>query len=402
MNPGGIRMKNVTLDYRLYHDRAVTLRDTMLNFFNRKTRVEHFRALDDVSIDIRPGESVAIIGSNGAGKSTTLKILADIYVPTSGSSESAGRIASLLDLGVGFHPDLTGEENLMLNGAMLGLGRGEMKKLIPQISEFAQLSRFMDTPVKYYSNGMFMRLGFSLATAVDPDILLVDEVLAVGDIGFQERCYQRIRDFRDKGRTIIFVSHDLEAVSKLCSRAIWLDDGRVLMDGPAEEVLSAYLQRASAHSGTVHETETATPKEWGSREVWFDSVILKNAQGSPAATFRRGERIVIDTVIKSRYPSRIDNVIFGFSIHRASGETVIGSNNLENGQQLLSFTGSVRSRIEIDLDIEEPGTFLLGLALTDPKSNMDYHWQEYFYPVTLLEERKEPPLRLSEAVWIQE
>ncbi|MCK4807758.1 MAG: ABC transporter ATP-binding protein, partial [Candidatus Aegiribacteria sp.] len=176
MKPGGIRMKNVTLYYRLYHDRAVTLRETMLNLFNRKTRIENFRALDDISINIEPGESVAIIGSNGAGKSTTLKILAGIYRPTSGIADSAGRIASLLDLGVGFHPDLTGEENLMLNGALLGLNRNEMKKLVPEIANFSQLSRFMDTPVKYYSNGMFMRLGFSLATAVDPDILLIDEV----------------------------------------------------------------------------------------------------------------------------------------------------------------------------------------------------------------------------------
>ena len=391
-------MKNVTLDYRLYHDRAVTLRETMLNFFNRKTRIEHFRALDDVSFNIEPGESVAVIGSNGAGKSTTLKILAGIYKPTSGTSDSGGRIASLLDLGLGFHPDLTGEENLMLNGALLGLGRIEMKKLVPEIADFAQLSRFMDIPVKYYSNGMFMRLGFSLATAVDPDILLIDEVLAVGDVGFQDRCYERICDFQKKGRTIIFVSHDLEAVSRLCRRAIWLHEGRIKMDGAAEDVLSGYLETAQKK----HVVATATPKEWGTREIWFDSVTLRNTDGAPSSTFRRGEKIVVDTVIKSRLPSIVDNVVFGFSIHRTDGETVIGSNNLEMNQPLLSFSGSVCSRIEIDLSIAEPGTYLLGLALTDPEANIDYHWQEFFYAMTLIEERKYPPLRLSEAVWIQE
>ena len=393
-------MKNVTLYYRLYHDRAVTLRETMLNLFNRKTRIENFRALDDISINIEPGESVAIIGSNGAGKSTTLKILAGIYRPTSGIADSAGRIASLLDLGVGFHPDLTGEENLMLNGALLGLNRNEMKKLVPEIANFSQLSRFMDTPVKYYSNGMFMRLGFSLATAVDPDILLIDEVLAVGDVGFQERCYERIWDFREKGRTIIFVSHDLEAVSRLCERAIWLHEGRIKMDGAAEDVLSGYLELAHAQKKYI--STTATPKEWGTREIWFDSVSLRNVDGTPARTFRRGERIVVDTVIKSRLPSTVDNVVFGFSIHRTDGETVIGSNNLEMNQPLLSFQGSVNSRIEIDLDIAEPGTYLLGLALTDPEASLDYHWQEFFYPITLLDERKNPPLKLSEAIWIQE
>ncbi len=393
-------MKDVTLYYRLYHDRAVTLRETMLNLFNRRTRVEHFRALADVSINIEPGESVAIIGSNGAGKSTTLKILAGIYRPTSGTADSAGRIASLLDLGVGFHPDLTGEENLMLNGALLGLNRNEMKKLVPEIADFAQLSRFMDTPVKYYSNGMFMRLGFSLATAVDPDILLIDEVLAVGDVGFQDKCYDRIRDFREKGRTIIFVSHDLEAVSRLCERAIWLHEGRVEMDGAAEDVLSGYLEPANVQKKYI--STIATPKEWGTREIWFDSVILRNADGATVSTFQRGERIVVDTVIKSRLSSIVDNVVFGFSIHRKDGETVIGSNNLEMNQPLLSIRGSVSSRIEIDLDIAEPGTYLLGLALTDPEASINYHWQEFFYPITLIEERKDPPLRLSKAVWIQE
>ncbi len=392
-------MKNVTLDYRLYHDRAVTLRETMLNFFNRKTRIEHFRALDDVSFNIEPGESVAVIGSNGAGKSTTLKILAGIYKPTSGTSDSVGRIASLLDLGVGFHPDLTGEENLMLNGALLGLNRNEMRKLVPLISEFSQLERFMDTPVKYYSNGMFMRLGFSLATAVDPDILLIDEVLAVGDVGFQNRCYERISEFQGKGRTIIFVSHDLEAVSRLCERAIWLHEGRIKMDGAARDVLSEYLETAGKQN---HISVSATPKEWGSREVWFDSVILRKADGAPSCIFRRGEKIVVDAVIKSRLPSIVDNIVFGFSIHRMDGETVIGSNNLEMNQPLLSFSGSIGSRIEIDLSIAEPGTYLLGVALTDPKANLDYHWQEFFYSLTLLEERKDPPLRLNEAIWTQE
>lgn len=391
-------MEGVTLDYRLYHDRAVTLRETMLNLFNRKTSMEHFRALDGISLQIDPGESVALIGANGAGKSTTLKILAGIYRPTSGTAGSGGRIASLLDLGVGFHPDLTGEENLMLNGALLGLGRSEMKELVPEIADFAQLTRFMDTPVKYYSNGMFMRLGFSLATAVDPDVLLIDEVLAVGDARFQERCYNRIWDFRERGKTIIFVSHDMEAVSKLCRRVIWLREGRIVRDGEPGEVLSGYLESCQKR----HAHATASPREWGTREIWFDSVTLRNGEGTPCRTFRRGEKLVVDTVIRSRLPHMVNNVIFGFSIHRSDGESVIGTNNLELNQPLLSVEDSLRASVEIDLEIDEPGAYLLGIALTDPRASKDYHWQEYFYPVTLLEERKEPPLRLTGAVWKQE
>lgn len=395
MRPGSVIMEGVTLDYRLYHDRAVTLRDTMLNLFNRSTSMEHFRALDDVSISIQPGESVGLIGSNGAGKSTTLKILAGIYTPTSGKAVSIGRIASLLDLGVGFHPDLTGEENLMLNGALLGLCRREMKELVPGIADFAQLTRFMDTPVKYYSDGMFMRLGFSLATAVDPDILLIDEVLAVGDAKFQDKCYGRIWDFRERGKTIIFVSHDMEAVSRLCRRVVWLHDGTVRMDGEPDDVLTGYLENSQKR----HLESSASPREWGTRELWLESVTLRRSGGAPSRTFRKGERIVVDALLMSRVDGRVDDVVFGFSIHRADGERVIGTNNLELNQPLLSVDGSMRCSIEIDLDIEEPGSYLLGLALTDPKASRDYHWQECFYPLTLLEERKTPPLRLSSAVW---
>ena len=391
-------MDGVTLDYRLYHDRAVTLRETMLNLFNRRTSMEHFRALDGVTLHVEPGEALGLVGANGAGKSTTLKILAGIYAPTSGTAGSGGRIASLLDLGVGFHPDLTGEENLMLNGALLGLGRREMKELVPEIAGFAQLERFMDTPVKYYSNGMFMRLGFSLATAVDPDILLIDEVLAVGDAAFQDKCYERIWEFRERGRTIVFVSHDMEAVSKLCRRVVWLRRGKVVSDGEPGEVLSGYLESSQKR----YTEPSAAPREWGSREIWFESVTLRNGRGAPARTFRKGEKLVVDALVRSRLPGMVDGVIFGFSIHRSSGEKVIATNNLELNQPLLSVQGQLRASIEIDLEIEEPGAYLLGLALTDPRAGRDYHWQELFYPVTLLEERKEPPLRLKEALWKRE
>ena len=396
MEPGRIVMENVTLDYRLYHDRAVTLRETMTNLFNRTTSMEHFRALDDVSFNIDPGESVAIVGANGAGKSTTLKILAGIYRSSSGRASAGGRIASLLDLGVGFHPDLTGEENLMLNGALLGLGRSEMKSLIPEIAEFAQLTRFMDTPVKYYSNGMFMRLGFSLATSVDPDILLIDEVLAVGDADFQDKCYRRIWNFRESGKTIIFVSHDMEAVSKLCRRVIWLHRGRLKADGTPDSVLSEYLEKAHSRSPS---SSAAAPKEWGSREIWFDSVVLRDQRGTVTRTFRRGDKLVIDANVKSRLSGSVDGVLLGFSIHRMNGEKVIATNNLEMNQSLLSVNGSMKCSVEVELDILEPGAYLLGVALTDPVRSRDYHWREFFYPVTLLEERKDPPLKLVKASW---
>jgi len=395
---GQILLRNVTLNYRLYHDRTVTLRETMLNLLNRRTRRELFTALDDVNIAIKPGESVAIIGANGAGKSTALKLLAGIYRPSAGTIEVGGRIASLLDLGVGFHPDLTGEENLMLNGALLGLDRTAMVELAPGIAEFAELTRFMDTPVKYYSAGMFMRLGFSLATAVDPDILLIDEVLAVGDARFQEKCYSRMFDFRKRSdRTIVFVSHDMEAVRRLCHRAIWLDSGMVRMDGDVDSVMSEYLQGTAER----HDAASATPREWGSREVKFDSVVMRKPSGVPSSVFRPGEKLIIDAVISSSLDNPVEGVVFGFSLHRPDGELVIGTNNLEMNRPLLTVDGSISVSMHLDLEVLEPGSYLLGLALTDPISQRDYHWQEYFHPITLLDARKDPPLRLMSVDWSQ-
>ena len=390
-------MKDVILDYRLYHDRTVTLRETILNLFNRKTSREWFRALSNVTFTIAPGEQVAIIGANGAGKSSTLKLLANIYEPTSGRVNTTGRIASLLDLGVGFHPDLTGEENIFLNGALIGLNRSEMQNLIPEIAEFAELERFMDTPVKYYSSGMFMRLGFSLATTVDPDILLIDEVLAVGDSRFQEKCYDRIWDFRKRGKTIIFVSHDAEAVSRLCTRAILLDDGKIRRDGDVNEVLAEY---SSGSQKRISAASTA-PREWGSMEIRFDSVTLKTETGVPSRIFRKDEKLIIDAKIRSVLPEMASNIVFGFSLHRTDGETVIACNNLEMNQGLLEIGENANCILELDLEVIEPGTYLLGLALTDPQGGKDYHWQEYFYPVTLLDQRRNPPVKLRKALWIK-
>jgi ABC-type polysaccharide/polyol phosphate transport system ATPase subunit len=393
--PGTIRFEGVALDYRIFHDRTITLFDTLMNVFGRRTRVERLRALENASFSISPGESVALVGPNGAGKSTTLKLLAGIYEPSAGKVDVSGRVASLLDLGVGFHPELTGAENLYLNGALLGLDRAAMRKLVPEIAEFAELERFLDTPVKFYSAGMFMRLGFSLATACDPDILLVDEVLAVGDAAFQKKCYDRIYGFKGTGRTIVFVSHDAEAVLRLCDRAIWLDSGRMLGDGPASGILSSYLSRASSR----HIPAAVSPKEWGSREVWFEKVELTDGAGVPASAFRAGSKLKVRAVLRTRFPSGVDGVVFGFSICRTGGEKVIGVNNLELNQPLISFRSFAEVDLTIDLDVLEPGSYLLGLALTDPALGRDYHWQDWFYPLLLLGERKEPPLRLREAFW---
>ncbi len=209
---------------------------------DRRRKPELVTALEDVSFEIRAGEVVGIIGRNGAGKSTLLKILSRITDPTSGRADVHGRVGSLLDVGTGFHPELSGRENILLNGAILGMRRAEILRKFDDIIAFAEVERFIDTPVKHYSSGMYLRLAFAVAAHMDPEILLVDEVLAVGDASFQRKCLNKMQEVGTEGRTVLFVSHNMPAVTRLCPRAILLDGGRVLADGPSHKVVTSYLQ----------------------------------------------------------------------------------------------------------------------------------------------------------------
>jgi ABC-2 type transport system ATP-binding protein/lipopolysaccharide transport system ATP-binding protein len=216
------------------------LREAFTKVLRHRTGVQDFCALSDVSLEVHDGEVLGIIGRNGSGKSTLLKLIAGVYRPSSGSIQVNGSVAPLIELGAGFHADLTGRENIILNGLMLGLSKKEITKREAEIIEFAELGEFIDSPVKQYSSGMFMRLAFSIATEVDPDILLVDEILAVGDAEFREKCDARIRQFRKEAKTIIIVTHELDAIRELCNRVILLDHGQTVADGDTEQVVDQY------------------------------------------------------------------------------------------------------------------------------------------------------------------
>lgn len=222
---------------------------------------EEFWALNDVSLDIRPGERVGIVGRNGAGKSTLLKVLSRITEPTKGRVQLGGRVASLLEVGTGFHPELTGRENIFLNGAILGMSKAEIRRKFDAIVEFAEVEKFLDTPVKRYSSGMYVRLAFSVAAHLESDILIVDEVLAVGDAGFQRKCMGRMESVANEGRTILFVSHNMGAISELCTRAVLLDRGRKVADGSVAEIVSQYARMASSGIQYVDETASTTRRE---------------------------------------------------------------------------------------------------------------------------------------------
>ncbi|NNE42897.1 MAG: ABC transporter ATP-binding protein [Gemmatimonadetes bacterium] len=243
-----VRVQDVVMEFRLVHERNDTLKEAIVRRLQGKGsgHVEQFRALDGVSFDVSPGESIGIIGHNGSGKTTLLRLLAGVLTPTHGSVDIRGRVSTLIELGAGFNPDLSGAENIFLAGALYGFGRREMAEKFDRIVEFSELDRFIEVPVKNYSSGMSARLGFSIATDVDPDVLVVDEVLAVGDQAFQDKCMERMQSFRERGKTIVLVSHDLDGVREFCSRGVLLDHGKIIARGTGPEVVEHYLRNSAA------------------------------------------------------------------------------------------------------------------------------------------------------------
>lgn len=235
-----IQIKNVTKKFKVYYDKANTLKEKLV-FWNR-TKPEERTVLKNININIEKGETIALIGVNGSGKSTLLKLMTKIIYPTTGKIITKGKLTSLLELGAGFHPDFTGRENIYFNAAIFGLTKEEIEKRIDDIISFSELEKFIDNPIRTYSSGQYMRLAFSVAINVDAEILLIDEILAVGDQHFQEKCFDKLEELKDSDKTIVIVSHSLDALKKICTRAIWINDGEVSMDGKVDEVVKAYLK----------------------------------------------------------------------------------------------------------------------------------------------------------------
>lgn len=239
-NDIAIEVKKMTKNFKIYYDKASTLKEKLV-FWNKKSS-EVRTVLENINLQIRKGETVALIGTNGSGKSTLLKLMTKIIYPTNGTVITRGKLTSLLELGAGFHPDFTGRENIYFNASIFGLTKKEIDNRIEQIIEFSELENFIDNPVRTYSSGMYMRLAFSVAINVDAEILLIDEILAVGDQRFQEKCLNKLHELKDSGKTIVIVSHSLEAVKQLCNRAVWIYEGKIRMDGNTKDVVDEYLK----------------------------------------------------------------------------------------------------------------------------------------------------------------
>jgi len=323
--PVAIDAQGLSKKYQLGEQQAAygTLRESLSHAVKRLTRQEHphgkdeIWALRDVSFEVPEGEVLGIIGRNGAGKSTLLKVLTRIVSPTAGRAEIRGRVASLLEVGTGFHPELTGRENIYLNGSILGMKRREIRRNLPAIAEFSGVEKFLDTPVKRYSSGMYVRLAFSVAAHLEPEILLVDEVLAVGDAEFQARCLGRMEDMGATGRTVLFVSHQMQAVSQLCDRTILLDDGQIMRDGPSEEIVAHYLQTTAGA---------------GASRTWPDST---EAPGDDLVRLR-SVRVVDEDGTTSDYADvrRSIGVELAFSVVR-DGSPVLPKVKLVAGGQIV-------------------------------------------------------------------
>jgi ABC-type polysaccharide/polyol phosphate transport system ATPase subunit len=295
LTPGRIVVDRVSRTFRVYPKAQRTLKDLFVA--RGRLGARDVQALRDVSVTVEPGEAVGLVGRNGSGKSTLLRLISRIITPTSGRIETGGRIASLLELGAGFHPDFTGRENVYLNGSIHGLSRARVREVMDEIVSFAELEPFIDLPVRTYSSGMFMRLGFSVAAHIEADILLLDEVFAVGDEQFQRKCFGKIAEFKNRGGTIVFVSHDAQAVERLCDRAVLLRRGEVAFDGGTREAIREYRRLLGADAAP--EELEAGLREWGSGEARILTAELVDADGDARVQFAAGEPVVLRLLVEA-------------------------------------------------------------------------------------------------------
>jgi len=313
-----------------------------------------FWALRDVTFEVQHGEAVGIIGPNGAGKSTLLKLLAGITSPTEGEIVIRGRLSALIEVGSGFHPDLTGRENVFLSGAILGMKRAEIARKFDRIVEFAGVGQFIDTPVKWYSSGMYVRLGFSVAAHVDPDLLLIDEVLAVGDLAFQDQCLERIRELRDSGTTPVFISHDLAAVEQLCDRALLMQSGQIVRSGSAKEVIADYRQRAVV-------CQDAMPQSTQVAGVDLRAVEVLTPAGVAADFFRTGDPLVVRVRYSSTVP--LSDVVMETFFYSGDGKVLLCEQTTAlEGTPLALVQGSGAIEFATDELPLQPGRYMLAVA----------------------------------------
>ncbi len=380
--------RDVGVKFRMYREKDRFLRWALIDYLKGKRRSKMFWALQDISFKVKPGEMLGIIGENGSGKSTLLKVITGILKPDRGEVITRGRVSALLELGAGFQPELTGRENIYLNGSIMGLSRSDIDRNYKKIVSFSELEQFLETPVKHYSSGMYMRLGFAIAVHQDPDILVIDEVLAVGDQAFHNKCIEKIQEFRRAGKTIILVSHDLEAVKTLCDRAVWLHKGKLAAEGTTERVIDFYKQMVTQEKAeelevTHKEILQEMEERWGSREVEITGVRFYDHKMREKYQFKTGD--VIQVKIDYSAKKKIKKPVFGCAIHRNDGVHINGPNTKINDCVIDSIEGEGSVLHIIDSVPLMPGTYYFSTVVYDHSCEHPYDHHERLYPFTILE-----------------
>ncbi len=355
-----ILVEGVSKRFRLYHERNRSLKATIMR--GGRVSYEEFWALRDVSLEIPEGITFGLVGENGSGKSTLLKCIARILRPDDGRIRTRGKMAALLELGSGFHPELSGRENVFLNGSILGLSKRELTARFDDIVEFAGLERFIDQPVKNYSSGMYVRLGFSVAINIDPDVLLVDEVLAVGDAVFQRRCNEKFADFRRAGKTVIIVSHAADAMRTMCDRVAWLKDGQVVTEGRSEDVVDDYVDEGHEDRVEVPADEAAESR-WGSGEARLQAVQLLDAGGHPVSHVRTGDKVVMR--LEYSAPKPVPKPVFGLAIETLDGTWLWAHGTREGGPIPDVIYGNGSIELHFDHFMLQPGTYDISASIND-------------------------------------
>jgi ABC-2 type transport system ATP-binding protein len=389
-----IRVSNISKKYFLRKEANRTLKSTFLSIIKHNRLIQDFWALKELNFAVEKGETFGIIGANGAGKSTLLGIIAKTITPTEGKVEIEGRISSLLELGAGFHPELTGRENIYLNGSILGLSREYIRSRFDDIVAFAELAEFIDMPVKHYSSGMYVRLGFSVAVQTNPDILLVDEVLAVGDETFRRKCLAKLAEFRQAGKTIVVVSHDLDTVRKICDRVMLIAEGKTIEIGDPTRVVEEYSRLGAQHADII------SPKEWGTRDATIADIELLNRQGIQTDQFSSGDEITARICYETK--RKIDDPIFGFSIRDVEGRLCVGSNTINGNFKIENIEGKGNITLTIGPIALARGKFFVSFSLHSRDHKTNYHRLDNKYTIWVSSKTNDEGIVAIKSRWSRE
>lgn len=367
MNEIAISVQNVSKSFKIYKELNRTLKSAIIR--RRRSVAEDFQALNDVSFEIEKGSTFALVGDNGSGKSTLLKCMAKILVPNSGTIVADGRLAAMLEVGSGFHPELSGRENVYLNGSILGMSRAELDSRFDEIVDFSGVEEFIDQPVKNYSSGMYVRLGFSVAIHTRPDILLVDEILAVGDAAFQDKCTKKFADLRNDGKTVVVVSHSIPQLRAMADHAAWLQDGALVEVGSARTVIERYGD--STKKGVRIDSDGRV--RWGSGEALVERVEVLDSEGQPAGSpVATGDRLTLRLHYNAK--ERIDRPVFGFSMEAIDGTYLWGNNT----RDLEFHVDYIQGRGAVDLTIPrlnlQPGQYVFHGSIVNTTTEHVYDY----------------------------